>query len=311
MDRFLSKNRVWLTINESVKTQSKQVIAAVAYVGVDAPYILPLRRGDLLVCNASKAAVKQGSTSALALENFFNRGVLIFSQPRLHGKVVCLSKRAFVGSANISSRSKNDLYEAVIETTNERIINSARKFVLDLATEYHQLTNSEIKVLKEVKVSKVKSTDSFDDPKIPLEMPESIPRMYLMELVREPWTSKMKKIAGAQKRDVRGLFHESGQISGIEGIPFRNDSRPKLAPNDWVVGLFENGRISKPEKFLKYTTVDKNWCFAWFAIPKDGKSSIFDPNLFDALEFDHNSKTNPSRWATSSETKKLLNLFKS
>ena len=68
MDRFLGKNRVWSAINERVKSQSKQVIAAVAYVGIDAPYILPLRRGDLLVCNASKAAIKQGSTSALALE---------------------------------------------------------------------------------------------------------------------------------------------------------------------------------------------------------------------------------------------------
>ena len=309
MDRFLSKNRVWPRINESVRSQSKQVIAAVAYVGIDAPDILPLKRGDMLVCNASKTAVKQGSTSALALEKFSNRGVLIFSQPRLHGKVVCLSKRAFVGSANVSSRSKNDLYEAVIETTNEKLVNSARKFVLDLATEYNELTKFEVKNLKKIRVSKDRPTDSFNDPKIPLEIPKSISSIFLMELTREPWTSKMEKVVGAQKRDVRQLIYESGQISGIEGIPFRNKSRPKLKQDDWVVGLFESGRISKPATFLKYTKIDKDWCFAWFAIPNGGKSSILDRNLFDALEFDHKSKTDPSRWATRSETKRILNLF--
>jgi len=311
MDRFLSKNQVWPRINESVRSQSKQVIAAVAYVGIDAPDILPLKRDDMLVCNASKAAIKQGSTSALALEKFSSRGVLIFSQPRLHGKVVCLSKRAFVGSANISSRSKNDLYEAVIETTNKKLVASARKFVLDLATEYHQITKSEIKVFKKVKVSQIKETDDYDDPKIPLKIPKTMPRIYLMELIREPWTIKMEKVAGAQRRDVQGLIHERGQISGIEAIPFRNHARPKLTENDWVVGLFENGRISKPEKFLKYTTMDKDWCFAWFAIPKDGKSSILNRDFFDELEFDHTARTDPSRWATSSETRKILGLFKS
>ena len=311
MDRFLSKNQVWPRINEIVRSQSKQVIAAVAYVGIDAPDLLPLRRGDLLICNASKAAIKQGSTSALALEKFSNRGVLIYSQPRLHGKVVCLSKRAFVGSANVSSRSKNDLYEAVIETTNEKLVNSARRFVLDLATEYSQLTKFEVKDLKKIRISKDRPTDSFDDPKTPLEIPKIISRIFLMELIWKPWTNKMEKVVGAQKRDVRGLIHESGQISGIEGIPLRNHARPKLTANDWVVGLFENGRISKPEKFLKYTAVDKDWCVAWFAIPKYGKSSILNRDFFNELEFDHSSRTDPSRWATSSETKRILDLFRS
>jgi hypothetical protein len=106
------------------------------------------------------------------------------------------------------------------------------------------------------------------------------------------------------------LIYESGQISGIEGIPFKNEPQPKLKHGDWIVGLFESGRISKPEKFLKYTKIDKNSSFAWFAMPKGGKSSILDRNLFDALEFDHKSKTDPSRWATRSETKRILNLFK-
>ena len=311
MDRFLSRNRVWPAIKMRIRSQSKQVIAAVAYVGVDAPDILPLRRGDLLVCNASKAAVMQGSTSALALETYSKRGVLIFSQPRLHGKVVCLSKRAFVGSANISSRAKNDLYEAVIETTNEKLVNSARKFVLDLATEYHQLTKSEVKDLKKVKVAKNRPTDSFDDPKMPLEIPKSIPRIYLMELVKKPWTNKMEKVVEAQKRGVRGMVHESGRIAGIAGIPFRNYHRARLRQDDWVVGFFENGRISKPEKFLKFTTIDKEWSVAWFAIPKSGRSSIIDRNLLEDFEFDHNSKIDQSRWATPYETKRVLALFHS
>ena len=310
MDRLHSNNQVWPAIKARVRSQSGQIIAAVAYVGIDAPGILPLRRGDLLVCNASKAAIKQGSTSALALETYFKRGVLIFSQPRLHGKVVCLSKRAFVGSANISSRSKNDLYEAVIETTSKKLVDSARRFVLDLSTEYHQLTKSEVGDLKKVKISKNRPPDSFDDPKIPLEIPKSIPRIYLMELIRSSWTNKMEKVAYAQKSEVRVLFHESAQIAGIEGIPFRNYAKPKLRQNDWAVGLFENGRISKPSQFLKYTMIDKDWCFAWFAIPKRGNSSIVDRNLLHVLEFDHNSKTDPSRWATSSETKRVLGLFR-
>ena len=111
MIRFHGDTSVWPIIKEQIKKtrKSQQIFAAIAYVGLDATKIMPLRRGDVLVCNASDAAIKQGSTSAIALEKLLRRGVKIFNEPNLHGKVVVFPMKAFVGSANVSRRSEDVL----------------------------------------------------------------------------------------------------------------------------------------------------------------------------------------------------------
>lgn len=53
-------------ISPAIRTRGVRY-AAIGYLGQDAPALLPLRAGDLLVVNASKAAVRAYATSPTAL----------------------------------------------------------------------------------------------------------------------------------------------------------------------------------------------------------------------------------------------------
>jgi hypothetical protein len=309
MDRFHSKSSVWPAIQARVKVHKKQVICAIAFVGVEAPSILPLRKGDVLVCNASLSAIKQGSTSALALERFQKKGVVIYSQPRLHGKVVVLSNRAFVGSANASKHSERDLYEATLETTNEKMVASARSFVLDLSTNFHRLSESDITKLKRVKVSRKQTIDPVIDPMQPMDLPKACNRLFLLELEKGVWSNKEQSAFNEGRVGAKGILNESRQIAGIEGIPISRKYRSKLMSGDWVVEIYGNGRISKPQKFLKFSEIDDDRVMAWFAVPRNGKKSVVDKNLLVKLNFIHGGKKDPSRWASDSETKEILKRF--
>jgi hypothetical protein len=309
MDRFHSRDRVWPAIQARVKVHKKQVTCAIAFVGVEAPSILPLRKGDVLVCNASLSAIKQGSTSALALDRYRKKGVVIYSQPRLHGKVVVLSNRAFVGSANASRHSDRDLYEAVLETTNEKIVASARSFVLDLSTSFHRLSESDIAKLKKVKVTKKPKTDLGIDPMQPLDLPKGCNRLFLLELEKMVWSNKEQSAFKQGRIGAKGILNESRQIAGIEGIPISRKHGSKLKSGDWVVEIYGNGRISKPQKFLKFSEIDDDQIMAWFAVPRNGKKSVVDKNLLIKLNFIHGGKKDPSRWASESEAKNILKRF--
>jgi hypothetical protein len=309
MDRFHSKDRVWPAIQARVKVHKKQVTCAIAFVGVEAPSILPLRKGDVLVCNASLSAIKQGSTSALALDRYRKKGVVIYSQPRLHGKVVVLSNRAFVGSANASRHSDRNLYEAVLETTNEKIVASARSFVLDLSTNFHRLNESDIAKLMKVKVTNKPKTDLGIDPMQPLDLPKGCNRLFLLELEKMVWSNKEQSAFKEGRIGAKGILNESRQIAGIEGIPISRKHGSKLKSGDWVVEIYGGGRISKPQKFLKFSEIDDDQIMAWFAVPRNGKKSVVDKNLLIKLNFIHGGKKDPSRWASESETKNILKRF--
>ncbi|RZI53567.1 MAG: phosphatidylserine/phosphatidylglycerophosphate/cardiolipin synthase family protein, partial [Pseudonocardia sp.] len=91
----------WPHITRAIRTRGARY-AAIGYLGQDAPELLPLRAGDLLVVNASKAAVRAHATSPAALAYYVNKGVRVLSSPTLHAKVIATNTRAVIGSANAS-----------------------------------------------------------------------------------------------------------------------------------------------------------------------------------------------------------------
>ncbi|MFD9670059.1 phosphatidylserine/phosphatidylglycerophosphate/cardiolipin synthase family protein, partial [Rhodococcus sp. NPDC059968] len=76
----------WPHITRAIRTRGARY-AAIGYLGQDAPDLLPLRAGDLLVVNASKAAIRAHATSPAALAYYVNKGVRVLSSPTLHAKV--------------------------------------------------------------------------------------------------------------------------------------------------------------------------------------------------------------------------------
>jgi len=84
----------------------------VAYV-TDAK-LLPLRKGDLLVTDASDPSIAGGRTSAETLLHYFNKGVQLFSLSALHAKILVLDDWAVVVSANASQQSASVYIEAAL-----------------------------------------------------------------------------------------------------------------------------------------------------------------------------------------------------
>ncbi len=105
--------------------------AAIAHLGQDAPTLLPLRAGDVLVVNASRAAVRAHATSPVALAHYVDAGVRVLSSPNLHANVIATDRRAVIGSAN-ASHSSTLADEAAVITDDPEVVAAVRAFIDDI-----------------------------------------------------------------------------------------------------------------------------------------------------------------------------------
>ncbi len=119
----------WETLTNRVESSSKPCHVAVAYFGKGASKLLPLPPGSRLVVDASDGAVKSGQTCPDELLKLQRKGVKIYSREHLHAKVFVIGKTAYVGSTNASSRSRDVLLKALVETTESNAVSAAREYV--------------------------------------------------------------------------------------------------------------------------------------------------------------------------------------
>jgi PLD-like domain len=132
MTSELISKGIWKSVTAASKAACKPSLVAVAYFGQGASKLLPLHAGSRLVVDASENAVKSGQTHPADLKKLQRRGVVIYSYPSLHAKVYVFDAFAFIGSANASRRSSGILTEAVVKTSDEAVVRSAKTFVRDL-----------------------------------------------------------------------------------------------------------------------------------------------------------------------------------
>ncbi len=128
--KLLTQN-IWDRITSIAKRNATGADVAVAYFGSGASRLLPLKEGSRLVVDMSLAAVASGQTNPAELLALIQNGVEVYSVTNLHAKVFAFRGRAFVGSANASQHSARGLIEAVVETTDPRLVAAARRFVRD------------------------------------------------------------------------------------------------------------------------------------------------------------------------------------
>ncbi len=146
MERFLT-NSLWSSIKVAVK-RATRVHAAVAYLH-DASH-LPLHRGDILVCDASPAAIKADQTSISVLRALRKKGVRLFSFAGLHAKVIVADNTVFASSGNASLNSVNGvLTEAGISSSGPAVVAAARAFIHELVEDPDTI-ELDAKVLREL-----------------------------------------------------------------------------------------------------------------------------------------------------------------
>ena len=240
----------WVAITKDVARKRRgPVVAAISYVGVKASEVLPLREGDFLICDASERAIKQGVTSAKALASFLRVGVQVFSHEGLHSKVIATETFAWVGSANASGNSRDNLTEASVRIEGP-VGRSSFKWALSLATEDAKLSFQDVRALAKLPVSWQAKGGGPTSHKAVLGMPRQLGKLVIVELSR-PAFDYMKKEAEKQKADVKKSLHVQG--SQLDCF-FSYDDCP--AVGDWVIPILVN-KLGKPRHIVKISRLPR------------------------------------------------------
>ncbi len=138
---------------KAVRAQAKRAKvrkAAVAYVTRD---LIGMRRGNVLIVDASAGRIRGGDTDAKVLRTLHRKGVAIYDCKALHAKVLLLDKVAVIGSGNMSRNSADDLLiEAGLITDHASTVSAVASFIEQLVQQSVQLDRRRIAELCKIRV---------------------------------------------------------------------------------------------------------------------------------------------------------------
>ena len=268
----------WPTIRRDLdRPNRRSVVAVVAYIGNDAPAVMPLRAGDILVCDASDAAIKGRLTSVAALKAYRRRGVELFSLEGLHAKVITSPTSAWIGSTNASSNSENELVEAAVRVTGQQA-KSLRRWSTSLATEDCLLGPADLTRLAALKLHPQRGGPRRTVH--PKALPDSARRLVFWRLGGQ--LSKREEAAIERDRPAAKLAaRRAGLPSSLDPRAFIGDTVVK--PGDWLITA-QGGRVQAPA-FVVRVTLTKTGGTAWLtrvrtpARPTMGTLRSLEPRL--------------------------------
>jgi len=246
--------------SDTDSTVRRPVKAVVAYIGADGPVLLKLRRGDTLVCDASDIAVRAGMTSAAALRTFVNRGVVLYSIEGLHAKVVLGSRWAWVGSANASASSRDDLLEASVRVTDSATIRRLRTWVEGLVTEDAVLSRRDVDKLLELPVKR--RTGLPHRRRLPTELPDDPQRLWLA--VTDLYASKAVERAADRERDeIRHAKRRRGITGRLTWFEWEYGSC-QFSEGGWIIRVAK-GHPSRPAQVVRVSNPRAGSYIVWTA----------------------------------------------
>ncbi|MGP8216392.1 MAG: phospholipase D-like domain-containing protein [Bacteroidia bacterium] len=132
MSNNLILKNIWPILTREVKRSASKCFVGVAYFGQNGARMLPLKKGSILVVDASERALKAGQTCPNELLNLYHKGVHIYSKEGLHAKLYLIGNILYCGSANVSGNSENYLTECLLRTKDKKAIADTKTFILSL-----------------------------------------------------------------------------------------------------------------------------------------------------------------------------------
>jgi hypothetical protein len=248
----------WTAITKDVARKRREpIVAAISYVGVKASEVLPLRKGDFLICDASERAIKQGITSAKALAAYLRLGVRVFSNEGLHSKVVATESFAWVGSANASGNSRGRLTEASVRIEGPAC-REAYRWAESLATEDTELSKQDVRLLAKLPVSWQARGGEPGRVSKSVNLPNGLSRLVILEL-DFGGSAAAEKAAEKQRAEVKkSLSVQSSQLNWFE------NKRPlPIKEGEWFIPVYGN-KVGKPCR-LERVKKEKNFDLCWYA----------------------------------------------
>ena len=259
----------WKAITPRVAAATQRVVAAMGYVGVGAHELLPLAKGDLLVCDLSESAVKSGATNPEAILDFLKAKVTVRSRQGLHAKVVVLGRRAYVGSNNASDHSAKKLIEAAIETTDSSEVQKLRKFVEQLDGE--EITKQR---LQELMLLRPKRPRTPGGDIIVAELPKKIDVIKIVGCSFGPWTASEVKAAALGKSDAKSLSRKYGTGMHLEPTIVFKWVYDRLKIGDWAMLSFEKDDQFWSPGVVTSKSKHRNSYAVWTAQPEGSEEII-------------------------------------
>jgi hypothetical protein len=247
MQQFVSE-KLWSLITKHSKRGAKA--AAIAYVTSDKH--IAFGRGDLLVTDASDAAITGGRTSAKVLKKAYatGKGARLYSLNTLHAKVLCLGRYVVIGSANASNRSARNLVEAGVVSDDPGLRAQARVFVEQLTDSATVIDAAFIKRILALPVDRPPPVPRAERPKL---RDSSASRTWLVGVspLKESRYRKHRASIAHGKREAKAEVAK--KTSGVSWLLFSGNSRfRRLAkPGDSVIQLWRDDADSKaPEAYF-------------------------------------------------------------
>jgi hypothetical protein len=263
MDKIVINNS-WSKISAQIPKRTPK-FAAIAYVSKNSP--IKFGDGDVLICNASKAAIKNGNTDARTLLAFKKNGAQIFSCENLHAKVVVCGKYAIVGSSNLSKSSEEDLLEATLITDRRQIRAQVLSLIYNLIRVSTEQDEDSIGKLTELPVvkhfrqaisKKVVATDFGTSYWVISTVPTEVRNAEIPFV--EKGEQKAIELAESEDSDV-------GWIRWVGKSAFRRDAKP----GDIIVEISKDGRttsVIEPRPIL-YRQDHDNWTRFYVELRED------------------------------------------
>jgi hypothetical protein len=238
---FLSRD-IWLQLTKAARVPHQRCAVAVAYFGKGASRLLPLAKGSRLVVDASERSVASGQTCPADLIKLVERGVAVYSVANLHAKVFVLGRAAYIGSANVSSRSASQLVEAVIRTTERSTVRAARKFVQQHCL--HELTPTVLKRLAKLYRPPLVPGGKRGKPRQAMTSKRpSMPRLLLAQLHLTDWSEHEQTLHDrgmvvAKKRRKHSRRFELDDFSYEGKCPFQRGDLVVQVTDEGSSGIF-------------------------------------------------------------------------
>ena len=228
---------IWPTLTKATRGLRHRCAVAVAYFGAGAARLLPLPKGSRLVVDASERSVASGQTCPADLIILLKRGVTVYSVANLHAKVFVLGRAAYIGSANVSSRSASHLVEAVIRTTEVEVVSAARQFVQEHCL--HELSPTVLKRLAKLYRPPLMPGGKPGKPRQEMTSKRpSLPRLLLAQLHLEDWSEQDQALHDAAML-VAKTRREHPRSFEMES--FRNTGRCAYQRGDVVIQVTDEG----------------------------------------------------------------------
>lgn len=250
MQKIISNN-VWGEI-QRLASKSKTKRAAIAYVTTDK--YLKFGKGDVLVVDASDAAIACGETSAAVLRQAYKRGAELFSSDRLHAKFLLFDQVAVVGSANLSSSSANQLLEVAAVTDSPQIMSGLSAVIDQLMHQCKPVDHGFIQHISSIKVVRQPRANRLSR-KIQLDAQKN--RTWIIG-VRELDESRYVKEEGAiTKGEARAEKLKTVRSAEVGWIRWSGKSRfrAEAKNGDTVIQIWRSLNNKKPPKVYKRAAI--------------------------------------------------------